>query len=352
MKTVIILFGGRSSEYDVSLSSASGAYANINKDKYNVKLVGITREGRFYLYDDDASLIKEDKWTEGKKYPLSLDLARGILTYEKDGKVFDLEASAVLPMIHGKYCEDGTLQGMFAVADIPVVGCDCQSSAVCMDKAVTKAIVNAETDVKQAKAVVVKASDVKGDDDIDAFRVRSEKELGYPMFIKPSRAGSSVGVSKVKSADKFADALKTALHEDSKVLIEECIVGKEVEVAVLEENGNYLAAGPAEIDNGGAEFYDYETKYISDVSSYYIPARIDELMLKKARENAIAIFKALDCSGYSRVDFFATEKGELIFNEINTLPGFTPISMYPKMMISEGISYEEILDRLIATVIR
>ena len=353
MKTVIILFGGKSSEYEVSLSSATGAYNNIDKEKYDVKLVGITRDGRFFLYDDDPSLIAEDKWTNGRKYPVSLDLSRGVLTYVKDGKTEDLPADAVLPMIHGKFCEDGTLQGMFAVADIPIVGCDCQSSAVCMDKVVTKSIVAVNSDVKLAKMVVVKAADVTDDASVDAIREKCEKKLGYPVFVKPSRAGSSVGVSKVKSADTFADALRKALHEDDKVLIEEAIesIG-EIEVAVLEEHGKYTVGGPAQIDRGSAEFYDYETKYISDASSFYLPARISEALQKTVREYAEMIFKILDCKGFARVDFFCTADGELIFNEINTLPGFTPISMFPKMMINEGISYPDVIDRLIKTVLR
>jgi len=352
MNNVIILFGGRSSEYEVSLSSASGAYENIDKAAYNVSLVGITRDGRFYLYDDDPALIPADKWESGRKYPLSLDLAHGTLSYEKDGKVVPLPTDAVLPMIHGKFCEDGTLQGMFAVADIPVVGCGCQSSAVCMDKAATKAIVKSETAIRQANAVVVKTADVTDSDSVAAIRQRCETAFGYPMFVKPSRAGSSVGVSKVKTADAFENALMRALHEDDKVLVEECIVGREIEVAVLEENGRYTVGGPAEIDSGSADFYDYDTKYVTDESSFFIPARIPAEKQKEVRENAVAIFKALDCKGFSRVDFFYTSDGSIVFNEINTLPGFTPISMFPKMMIAEGISYSEVLDRLVKTVLK
>lgn len=351
MKNIILLFGGRSSEYEVSLSSATGAYNNIDKSKYNVHLVGITREGRFFYYAGDADKIAKDEWQNDEKYPLSLDLSDGCVSYIKNGETVHLHVDAVMPMIHGKYCEDGTLQGLFAVADIPVVGCDCQSSAVCMDKAVTKMIVAAETKVRQAKAVVVRAADVKSDCDIEGIREKCESKFGYPMFVKPSRAGSSVGVSKVRSAEKFAEALRVALGEDSKVLIEECINGVEVEVAVLEEHGKYTVAHPAEIDSGSAEFYDYETKYISDASSFYLPARLTEEKQNEVRSYAKAIFKALDCSGYSRVDFFYTPEGEFVFNEINTLPGFTPISMYPKMMVNEGISYSELVSRLIEGVL-
>ncbi|MBQ4353950.1 MAG: D-alanine--D-alanine ligase [Clostridia bacterium] len=351
MKNILLLFGGRSSEYEVSLSSASGAYNNIDKTKYSVHLVGITREGRFYYYAGDPACIAADTWTENEIYPLSLDLSDGTVSYEKNGETVHIRVDAVLPMIHGKFCEDGTLQGLFAVADIPVVGCSCQSSAVCMDKALTKIVVAAETNVRQAKAVILRETDVKNEGDLDAVREKAEAAFGYPMFVKPSRAGSSVGVSKVKSADAFRTAVRAALNEDDKVLIEECITGVEVEVAVLEENGTYTVAHPAEIDSGSAEFYDYETKYISDASSYYLPARLPEEKQNEVRAYAEAIFKALDCRGLSRVDFFFTPEGEFVFNEINTLPGFTPISMYPKMMVSEGISYGELVGRLVDTVL-
>ena len=349
MKTVAVIFGGRSSEYDVSLSSASGVLANINTEKYNVIRVGITRDGAFYLFEDDNALIAKNEWMNGKVCPLSLDLTNGCFSAERETGIEKIKVDVVLPVIHGKYCEDGTLQGLFAVAGIPVVGCDCESSAVCMDKAVTKAIVAAETGIRQAKAVVIKQTDVKNAADLAPYRDRCEKELGYPMFVKPCRAGSSVGVAKVKTPEKFAAAVFAALREDAKVLIEEAITGSEVEVAVLEENGKYTVAHPAEIDPGSAEFYDYETKYVSDASSYYLPARLSEEKMNEVRGYAEAIFKALECRGLSRVDFFHTPEGEFVFNEINTLPGFTPISMYPKMMINEGISYSELVDRLIET---
>ncbi len=353
MKTVLVLFGGRSSEYEVSLQSAFGALSNIDRETYRVLCGGITREGRFYLYDGDISHIPTDKWHcgGGVIHPLSLDLSTGKLFYTEENVRTDLDVDVVLPMIHGKFCEDGTLQGMFAVAGIPVVGCDCQSSAVSMDKAQTKAVVSAECGIRQAASVVAKSGEIVTEEDVTALRKRCEKALGYPMFIKPARAGSSVGASKVKTADSFAAALDAAFREDTKVLIEECIVGVEVEVAVLEEHGKYLVAHPAEIDVGTSEFYDYETKYVSDASSYYLPARLSAEKQDEVRGYAEKIFRALDCRGFSRVDFFYTKAGEFVFNEINTLPGFTPISMYPKMILNEGISYAELLSRLIESAL-
>jgi len=352
MKTVAVLFGGKSSEYEVSLSSAYGALTNINTEKYNIVKLGITREGQFWYYCDSNEKIADGTWTDGEKYPVSLDLTGGGLIVFRDGNAEHIHVDRVLPMIHGKFCEDGTMQGMFAVAGISVAGCDCASSAVCMDKAITKAIVDAETGIRQAWTIVADAADcpVKEDEEtpeIADLRRRCERKFGYPMFVKPSRAGSSVGASKVKTAAAFNKAMYVAFAEDTKVLVEECIGGPELEVAVLEENGKYTVAGPAEIDVGSSEFYDYETKYVSDASSYYLPARLSEEKQQEVRDKALAIFKALDCRGYSRVDFFLRKNGEFVFNEINTLPGFTPISMYPKMMIHHGISYAEIIDRLI-----
>ena len=349
MNTILILFGGKSSEYEVSLSSATGAIRNVDASRWNILLAGITRDGRFYLYEDDVARIAEDSWESGKKAPLSLDLAAGALSVRRENGPEVLHVDAVLPMIHGKFCEDGTLQGMFAVAGIPVIGCDCQSSAVCMDKAVAKRLLAASPKteaIRQAKMIVVRAEDVKREDDLAALRKECESAFPYPMFVKPSRAGSSVGVTKVKSPEAFAEAVRRALAEDSKVLIEEGVRGTEIEVAVLEEKGRYTVAHPAEIDPGSAEFYDYETKYVSDASMFWLPARLSEAEQDRVRGYAEAIFRELDCRGLARVDFFHTEAGEFVFNEINTLPGFTPISMYPKMMVNEGIPYGEILDRL------
>ena len=350
-KTILILFGGKSSEYEVSLSSATGAYANIDKEAYDVLLCGITRDGRMYLYGGDPAKIADDTWTDGPKDPLAVDFSDGTLAVFRESGTEHIRVDAVLPMIHGKFCEDGTMQGLFAVAGIPVVGCDCQSSAVCMDKAVAKAIVKAETRVRLARAVVIKAASAGDDAAVLRYRAAAEEAFGYPMFVKPSRAGSSVGVTKVKTPDAFLPAVRAALREDTKVLVEECIVGREIEVAVLEEHGKITVAHPAEIDVGSSEFYDYETKYISDASSFYLPARLSPEKQDEVRRYAEEIFLALDCRGFARVDFFFTGDGSFVFNEINTLPGFTPISMYPKMMVNEGISYAELLGRLIGSAL-
>lgn len=351
MKTVCVLFGGKSSEYEVSLSSAHAVLSNIDTAKYDVIRIGITKEdGRFYRYDGGLEEIRDGSWCADrtKLCGVTLSLADGRLDFRPNADGYAPEPvvpDVVFPVLHGRFGEDGTVQGMFAVAGIPVVGCDCTSSGVCMDKALTKAVISADTTIRQAECVVARLGD-----DAESLRAKCESAFGYPMFVKPCRAGSSVGVTKVKDAGTFAAALERAFREDDKLLIERAVRGREIEVAVLEEHGAYTVAIPAEIDLGGSEFYDYDTKYVSDCSSFYLPARLTEAETAEVRRMALEVFRALGCRVFARVDFFI-EDGRFIFNEINTIPGFTPISMYPKMMIHYGIPYAALIDRMIAASI-
>ena len=349
-KNIAVLFGGKSSEYEVSLSSSFALLSNIDREKYNLYTIGITKEGIWYLYEGDIEDIRRGTWCEtGKISPIfvSPDNGRKVLLFMRNGTPEEVKLDAVFPMLHGKFGEDGQIQGMFAIMGVPVVGCGPASSAFCMDKAATKAIIRELGDIRQAESITLRAGD-----DIEAWASAAEKKLGYPMFVKPACAGSSVGISKVRTHMELTHAIDIALREDSKVLIEEMIRGSEIEVAVLEENGSCTVSCPAEIDVGSSDFYDYETKYVSDASSYYIPARLSEEKADEVRGYAQRIFRALDCRGFSRVDFFFTPEGEFVFNEINTIPGFTPISMYPKLMIHSGISYSELIDRLISSALR
>lgn len=345
MKNVAVLFGGRSSEYEVSLSSAYAVLSNIDRTAFNVTMIGITRQGKWHLYEGDLEAIRTNTWCSDALPEVKLNMTSGKLCACDNGAELEIPCDAVLAVLHGACGEDGTMQGLFAVCGIPVVGCGCTSSAVCMDKALTKAIISMETTIPQAKAVIAHKTTTSS---VEELRARCERELGgYPMFVKPACSGSSVGASKVKSADQFGRAVEIAFDEGEKIMIEECITGIEVELAVLEEKGSCTVSYPAEIDIGSSEFYDYETKYISDASSYYIPARISAEDTEKVRGYALEIFRALECQGLSRVDFFYTKEGKIIFNEINTIPGFTPISMYPRLMIHAGISYSELITRLI-----
>lgn len=350
MKKVAVLFGGRSSEYEVSLSSAYAALSNIDRTLFDVSMIGITRRGAWYLYEGELEKIRADEWYDEGLPGIRLDMTKGKLCVCREDGERELPCDVVFAVLHGAFGEDGTVQGAFAVCGIPVVGCDCTASAVCMDKALTKAIVSMETDIPQAKAATARRETTPS---LEELRVRCEKELGgYPMFVKPACSGSSVGASKVKSPEDFARAAEAAFAEGEKILIEECITGSEIEIAVLEENGVYTTSFPAEIDVGGSEFYDYETKYVSDSSSFYIPARLTEEETERARAYALTIFQALGCRGLSRVDFFHTADGKIIFNEINTIPGFTPISMYPKLMIHAGIPYSRLITRLIESAMK
>ena len=343
-----VLFGGRSSEYEVSLRSAFSVLSEADAEKYEIIPVGITRTGEWYLYEGAYARILDGSWcADASALPrVTFDLtpgSRSLLVWgAEDGTPRRIGVDVVFPVLHGAYGEDGRIQGLLSVADIPFVGCGSEASALCMDKAATKSIVR-ECGVRQADCVILRRSDCASGADGAA---EAEKQLSYPMFVKPARAGSSVGVTKAKNRAELLRALETAFSEDDKILVEETIVGREIEVAVLEENGQLTVSECAEIDSG-AEFYDYAAKYLSDTSSFYIPARIGEEARREVRRRAGQIFSLLGCRTLSRVDFFVCADGTVVFNEINTLPGFTSISMYPKLMMREGMTYSALIDRLV-----
>lgn len=342
MKKVCLIFGGRSSEYEVSLRSAYAILGGIDSEKYETVLVGITKDGKWYLFEGDTEKIKDGSWKDDSE---NLSAANLSLSYGEstllisDGRKIKIDL--VYPAMHGENCEDGRLQGLLELAGIPFVGPGCLASAVCMDKSVTKAILNGEG-IPQARAFVVKSSH-KENSYAEAFEWA--KAIGFPLFVKPTSAGSSVGSAKVSDESELAVALDNALVYGGKALIEEYIKGKEIEVAVL-GNDTLKISKCGEIDPG-FEFYDYDTKYKNDTASYYIPARLSSETSEKILSYAEKIYTALGCSGLSRVDFFVTENEDIFFNEINTLPGFTSISMYPKLMTNEGLSFTELISSLI-----
>lgn len=345
-----VLFGGCSSEYEVSLSSAYSVFTHLDPEKYDVIPVGITREGVWTLYSGSYEAIRDGSWcADYSRFPrVSVDLTPGARTLLIHGDTLSrIPVDVVFPVLHGAFGEDGRVQGLLSSAGIPFVGCASASSAVCMDKALTKRVV-AETGIRQADCLVVRRAECRGHENETA--PEAEARLGYPVFVKPARAGSSVGVSKAKNRAQLLEALAAAFREDDKVLVEEAIVGREIEVAVLEENGHYTVSDCAEIVSG-AEFYDYEAKYLSDSSSFHIPARLPDAVRAEVGRAAERIFRTLECRTLSRVDFFVTEDHTIVFNEINTLPGFTSISMYPKLMMHLGMSYSDLLDRLILSAI-
>ena len=344
--SVCVLFGGVSPEHEVSLRSAESVLNHLNQEKYNVFPVGITKNGDWVLYGGkDYSKLPSGEWLHceaNRRAAISPVRGQGLLSFEGDCVVRE-RIDVVFPVLHGENGEDGAMQGLLQLAGIPYAGPNVAASATCMDKTLTKLVVDC-AGIRQAAWQLVTAQElaVNAEGVLDA----AEGRFAYPVFVKPAGTGSSVGVSKAKNREALLTALQNAAKFDKKILIEEFINGREVEVAVL---GNDAPAASicGEIDSG-TEFYDYDAKYISDCARLYIPARIDEQTAENVRDTAIRAYQALGCKGLSRVDFFVTyDKNEIVFNEINTIPGFTSISMYPKLFAASGIPYSEQLDRLI-----
>ena len=340
-----VLFGGASSEHEVSLVSAYSVLTNIPKDKYEITCIGITKKGHWMYYPGEYEQIKTGEWENNPDCctaVLSPDsLNKGIIVMGADG-AYIRRVDAVFPVLHGVNGEDGTVQGLCALAGLPCVGCDMTSSAVCMDKSITHTILDA-AGIRTAKFICIQRDSLG---DIEKTCDEIENKLGnYPYFVKPACAGSSVGVSRAADRDALREGIKVAFAHGGKAVIEEEIIGKEVECAVLGNGTDLVASIPGQI-TPAEEFYDYDAKYKLGTSVLDIPAKITPEETEKLRAIAKKAFHAVGGSGFSRVDFFVTAD-EIILNEINTIPGFTPISMYPKLMDNMGIPYPELLDRLI-----
>ncbi len=343
--SVCVLFGGISPEHEISLRSAESVLNNIDQEKYNVFPVGITKDGDWILFGGtDYAMLPAGTWQDhdgNRRAAISPVHGQGLLSFENDCVVRE-RIDVVFPVLHGANGEDGAIQGLLQIAGIPYVGPDITSSAICMDKCMTKLVAD-QAGVRQAAWVLATRSAY--DHDSKAVAEMVEAHFPYPVFVKPAGTGSSVGVSKARDRQELIQALENALRYDRKVLVEEFIDGQEIECAVL-GNETPVASVCGEID-AGADFYDYEAKYISNSSQLYIPARIDTDAEEQVRETAVKIYEALGCRGLSRVDFFVTKAGEVVFNEINTIPGFTSISMYPKLFEASGIPYSQLIDKLL-----
>ena len=344
--SVCVLFGGVSSEHEVSLRSAESVLNRLDKDKYHIFPVGITKDGDWILFGGkDYGMLPAGTWQnceENRRAALSPVRGQGLLSFENDCVVRE-RIDVVFPVMHGENCEDGAIQGLLQIAGIPYVGPRVAASAACMDKTITKLIADAAGVRQAAWQLVTREGFARSQ---EAALSAVEARFAYPGFVKPAGTGSSVGVAKAKDRAALETAIEAALKYDRKVLVEEFICGQEVEVAVL-GNDAPAASVCGEIV-AGADFYDYEAKYISDCAKLVIPARLDETVSERVRDTAIRAYRALGCRGLSRVDFFVTRKDrEVVFNELNTIPGFTSISMYPKLFEASGIPYPELLDRLI-----
>lgn len=344
--SVCVLFGGMSPEHEVSLRSAESVLNYLDPEKYNIFPVGITKQGDWVLFGGtDYSMLPTNAWLEhpgNRRAAISPVRGQGLLCFEGDCVVRE-RLDVVFPVLHGENGEDGAMQGLLKLAGIPYVGPHVAASAVAMDKTLTKLVMD-QAGITQAAWELVRSSELEVH--MDKVIDRLEGKFAYPMFVKPAGTGSSVGVSKARDRNALEAALHGAAEFDGKILVEEFIDGQEVEVAVM-GNDSPVASVCGEIDSG-ADFYDYDAKYVTDSSTAYIPARIPEDVTEQVRETAVRAYSAIGCQGLSRVDFFVTRGDHrVVFNEINTLPGFTSISMYPKLFVASGIPYAELLDQLL-----
>ena len=344
--SVCVLCGGVSPEHEVSLRSAEYVLNCLDPEKYNVFPVGITKDGDWVLFGGtDYSMLPGGQWQsypENRRAAISPVRGQGLLSFEGDCVVREW-IDVAFPVLHGENGEDGTIQGLLQLAGIPYVGPHVAASAVAMDKTLTKLVAD-QAGITQAAWHLVRNRDL--DAHADVVLEELENKFSYPMFVKPAGTGSSVGVSKVSDRSALRDALLKAGTYDDKILVEEFIHGREVEVAVM-GNESPVASICGEIDSG-ADFYDYDAKYITDTSVAYIPARIHEDVAELVRDLAVKVYSAIGCQGLSRVDFFVTyDDDRVVFNEINTIPGFTSISMYPKLFAASGIPGSQLIDALL-----
>ena len=345
---VVLLFGGMSSEHEVSRVSVGNFVNNIDREKYEVLTVGITKEGRWLYTEATAAQMADGSWEElagNMACVISPDRAdHGMILFTPEGHVEKVHVDVVIPVLHGLWGEDGTVQGLLELAGIPYVGCGVLASAVCMDKAVANALFEANG-VPHTRWLAADRWEIESD--LEGVCEGVEKKLGWPVFVKPANAGSSVGISKVSSRDELKKAIDLALENDRKVVFEAFVDGQEVECAVIGSDPA-VATRPGEI-LAGAEFYTYDDKYKNGVSQVVIPARLDETKLDEVKTYAAMAYTALNCEGLARCDFFVEHgTGRVLINEINTFPGFTSISMYPKLMEHEGLPVPQLIDRLIA----
>jgi D-alanine-D-alanine ligase len=340
-KNIVVLFGGTSTEHEISIVSATAVINWI--DRHNIIPVYITKQGKWLLYDGKLDNIRHIDWEKfGTPAVLSPDrVNRGLLRVVGD-KVRSLPVDLVFPVLHGPYGEDGTIQGLCELAGIPYVGCGVLSSALCMDKAVTKLVVKS-LKIPQAEHLTFTPDELTDiSDAMKSIRYR----IGYPCVIKPAVGGSSVGITKVSNKKELQAALEEAMRHSPKIIAEKAIAGREIECAVLGIGGGAEAAPPGEILSNG-EMYDYEAKYGENSFKAKAPADLPKQTAAEIRRMALAVFKAVDGKGLARVDFFVTKDNKIVFNEINTMPGFTGMSLYARMWETAGVSGQQLVERLI-----
>jgi D-alanine---D-serine ligase len=339
--TIAVLFGGNSTEYEISLQSACSVIESLNPEKYHIILLGITRQGEWLKYGGSISRIKNDTWSQdGYCVPAVISPDRnthGILLLD-GGKVTALPVDAAFPVLHGKNGEDGTVQGLLEMAGIPCVGCGTLSSALCMDKDVAHRLVHLAGIKTPACAVLYSSIS-------DAELSNQTACLKYPLFVKPANAGSSFGITKVTDQSGLANAVKAAFRHDRKAIVEEAVDGFEVGCAIL--GNETLTIGEVDEIELSQGFFDYTEKYTLKNSKIHMPARLDAKTANRIRQAAAVIYRTLECRGFARVDMFLTPENEIVFNEVNTIPGFTSHSRYPNMLKGIGMTFQHIVDELI-----
>lgn len=341
MKTILVLFGGRSTEYGVSLHSAHAVLSNLDRSRYRPLTVGITREGRWLHYSGPLDRLEDDTWHRAHcvSCALSPDFGTPQLLL-LDGSGRRLAFDAAFPVLHGKNGEDGTVQGLLELTGAPLIGCGCLSSALCMDKD------RAHKLAQLAGVPVPRSALFRQGASPDAVREAADR-LGYPLFVKPVRAGSSFGITRVTAPEQLAGAVADAFANDRELLLEEAIDGFEVGCAVL--GTRELTVGLVDEIELTQGFFDFEEKYTLKTSAIHCPARITPEQAAKVQQAARTIYRALDCRVFARVDLFLTPEGKVVFNEVNTIPGFTSHSRYPNMMKGIGLDFPTLLTRIIET---
>lgn len=339
-RTVAVLFGGCSSEYSVSLASAQAVVQHMDRERYTPVLIGISRSGAWLHYTGPVERIAEDTWNDPRwcaPAVVSLDRGDQTLLVRRGKQVERVHLDAAFPVLHGKNGEDGTVQGVFELAGIPLVGCGVLASALCMDK-------DRAHKLAAVAGVSVPNSYVLGRGEAGEAASRAER-LGYPIFVKPVKAGSSYGVTKVTERGQLTAAVELAFSHDDAVLLEECISGFEVGCAVL--GNDVLTVGAVDEIELQSGFFDYTEKYTLKTAQIHVPARIRPEQSAQIQETARTVYRALGCRGFARVDLFLDAQGRIVFNEVNTIPGFTAHSRYPSMMKVAGLSLQEILTAVI-----
>lgn len=345
MKNIVVIFGGASSEYGVSLESAYAVISNLDKEKYHPVMVGISKQGKWFYFTGDISRIQKDTWCSAADCApavLSPDRTEHKLLVLREERTEEIPIDAVFPVLHGRNGEDGTVQGLVELAGIPLAGCGTLASALCMDKD------RAHRLAELAGVRVPKAMVLSNDGEMAKAEAFAE-EVGFPLFVKPVKAGSSYGVTRVEAKEKLAPAIHLAFRYDNQVILEENIDGFEVGCAVLGKD-RLITGEVDEIELSGG-FFDFTEKYTLKTSQIHVPARITAKEAEEIKETAKKIYRALDCSGFARVDLFLTPEGRIVFNEVNTIPGFTEHSRYPGMMKAAGYTFGEILDLIIGQAV-